>query len=104
MRCDSLHPIVRAFAEAAKAKGYVIELGRMQLMVSYGGQKLGGWNTNNEHWYVSKVIAQGRSELLESHGFLWKEKPGHQWWQIDGVGRVSEFRAVVAQLTGVPIP
>lgn len=73
MRCDGLHPIVREVVEAMKAKGYVVKLGKMQLQISYGGRKLGGWNTKNEHWYVSKVIAQGRSALLEDHGFRWKK-------------------------------
>ena len=87
-----------------KANGYVVELGRMQLKISYGGQKLGGWNTKDEHWYVSKVVAQGRSALLERHGFRWKEKPDHQWWQIDGVEGACEFVAVASELTGVQIP
>ena len=104
MRCDSLHPIVRGVVEAMQANGYVVELCKMQLKISYGGRKLGGWNTKDKHWYVSKVVAQDRSALLERHGFRRKEKPGHQWWQIDGVEGACEFVAVASELTGVPIP
>ena len=104
LRCEDLHPTVREFVKAAQAAGYTVKLGKMQVMVSRSGRKLGGWNTQKEHWYVSKRIAQNSGDLLERHGFRWMEKPGHEWWQIDGVGKVSAFRAVAAKLTGAPIP
>ena len=106
LRFEDLHPTVREFAEAAKAADYIVDLGSMQVMISRPGEKLGGWNTQKEHWYVSKRAAQGSDELLERHGFRWMENgsSGHQWWQIDGVDKVSAFRSVVAKLTGVPIP
>ena len=72
---------------------------------SCAGKKLGGWNTQREHWYVSKIVAQGNEDLLERHGFRWMSNAnGHQWWQIDGVDKVSSFRAVAAKLADVPIP
>lgn len=105
LRCEDLHPTVREFVKAVQTAGYTVCFGSMQVMFfSQSGKKLGGWNTQKEHWYVSKIEAQGNGGLLERHGFRWMEKPGHQWWQIDGVGEVSAFRAVVAELTGVAIP
>lgn len=110
VRYEEMDPEVREFAASAKDAGYVVKLGSRRLMLRLQREKVGGWDAAKKHWYVSKIIAQGSHDLLESHGFHWKEKPGrkgksgHQWWQFDGVEGVSEFRAVVAQLTGVPIP
>ena len=98
-----LHPKVRRVAEAMKAKGYEVDVGKQQLKISHDGRKLGGWNTRDEHWYVSKVRAKGHSALLKRHGFRWKEKPGHEWWQIDGVEGACGFVAVASELTGVQI-
>ena len=41
-----------------KAKGYEVDVGKQQLKISHDGRKLGGWNTRDEHWYVSKVRAK----------------------------------------------
>ena len=96
---------VEETVEAMQAKGYVVDRsGKQQLQISYRGQKVGGWNTRDEHWYVSKVIARGHCALLKRHGFRWREKPDHQWWQIDGVEGACGFVAVASELTGVRIP
>ncbi len=87
-----------------EAKGYVVVRGKQQLQISHGRRKVGGWNTREKHWYVSKVIAEGHSALLKRHGFCWEEKPRHQWWQIDGVEGACGFVAVASELTGVRIP
>ena len=91
---------VGEFFKAAKAAGYTVKCGRQQVMLSCG-YKVGGWNTLNRHWYVSKVIASGHDELLRRHGFCWKEKPGHEWWQLDNADNLGSFQAVVETLTCV---
>ena len=66
--------------------------------------KVGGRNTRNEHWYVSKLLAGAdRSDLMAHHGFRWMDKAGgrHCWWQIDGANNTDAFQTVVEALTGV---
>ena len=103
-RCASAphFPLPRVF-EALEAAGLAVKHGRQQVMVSCDGRKVGGWNTRNGHWYVSKVIALGRDALLERYGFRWMEKPGHEWWQLDGADNAHVFVAVTETLTGVRI-
>ena len=85
---------------AAEAAGFTVRPSRQQVMLYRQGRKVGGWNTRNAHWYVSKVIARNRDELLREHGFRWKEKRDHAWWQLDGIENPRAFVAVVARLTG----
>ena len=102
--CDSAphFPLPRVI-EALDAAGLVVKPGLQQVMVSCDGRKVGGWNTRSGHWYMSKVISRGRDSLLERHGFRWMEKPGHEWWQLDGADNASVFVAVTGTLTGVRI-
>ena len=98
--------VVRAFFDsAAKTAGYRIECGKLQVMLYHDANKLGGWNTKERHWYVSRVIAYGHSKLMKQHGFRWMERSnGHGWWQIDNEDGARAFRDVVEALTGVSIP
>ena len=88
---------------AAEAAGFMVRRGRQQVMLYHQGRKVGGWNPRNAHWYVSKVIAWNRGELLREHGFRWKEKRDHAWWQLDGAENAYAFVAVVERLTGTRI-
>ena len=75
----------------------------MQIMLWHGSDKLGGWNTKDEHWYVSKVIARDHEELVRRYGFRWMTKSGrHCWWQLDGSEQAETFQAVVEALTEAP--
>ena len=89
---------------AAEAAGYEVRRGRQQIMLRHDGRKVGGWNTRDHHWYVSKVIARDKDELVEGHGFRWMTKSDgrHCWWQLDGVDNATEFQAVTEALTGIP--
>ena len=103
-RCASApHFPLPSVLDAFEAAGLAVNHGLQQVMVSCDGRKVGGWNTRNEHWYVSKVIARGRDALLERNGFRWMEKPGHEWWQLDGAENAHVFVSVTEALTGVPI-
>ena len=88
---------------AAEAAGFTVRRGRQQTMLYLEGRKVGGWNTRDGHWYVSKVMAGGREALLVRHGFGWKEKGRHAWWQLDGIENGCAFLAVVEGLTGTRI-
>lgn len=98
--------IVVGLFDAAEAAGYRVQYGHMQIMLSHEFVgKIGGWNTSQRHWYISKVIARGRECLLSSHGFrsVTQSSDGHRWWQIDGEDNAQAFKAVVTALTQVPI-
>ena len=47
-------------------------------MLRHDERKVGGWNTRDRHWYVSKVIARDSDELMERHGFRWMTKSDGQ--------------------------
>ena len=103
-RCASApHFRLPRVLDALEDAGLAVNHGLQQVMVSCDGSKVGGWNTRNRHWYVSKVIARGRDALLERHGFRWMEKPGHEWWQLDGADNARAFVSVTEALTGVRI-
>ena len=94
---------VKALFDAAQAGGYTVKHGRMQIMLWHGSDKVGGWNTKDGHWYVSKGIARDHEELVRRYGFRWMTKSdGHCWWQLDGVDNAGAFQTVAAALTGVP--
>ena len=97
-----MHAGIRDVFDALTASGYVVKCGRQQVMLYHGGDNVGGWNTRDGHWYVSKVIACGREALLRDHGFVWMERPRHQWWQLEGVASSSVFVEVVRALTEAP--
>ncbi len=90
--------------EELEAAGMTMKRGKQQIMLFHNGRKIGGWNTKDGHWYISKTIARDQECLLRKHGFRWREKPTHQWWQLDGEAQGPTFRAVVRALTETPIP
>ena len=92
--------LIEGVFDAAEAAGYKVRQGHQQIMLSHEGRKVGGWNTREKHWYVSKVIAEGRGDLLRRNGFRWMERPRHQWWEIDGEQNADAFVSVVQTLTG----
>ena len=95
--------VIEGVFDAAKAAGYTVRRGNQQIMLYCQKQKVGGWNTREKHWYVSKVIAEGRDDLLLCFGFRWMERPRHQWWQVDGEKNAHAFVSVVQTLTGSPM-
>ena len=61
---------VGAFFNAASKAGYRVREGKEQVMLfAASGAKVGGWNKRWGHWYVSRVIAEGRDALMLRHGF-----------------------------------
>lgn len=96
---------VRDLFDAAKSAGYQVKPGRLQVMLWCHGRKVGGWNTKESHWYVSKVMAADHRELMNRYGFRWMERNDrrHCWWQIDQADSTPAFQAVAEALTGVPI-
>ena len=88
---------------AAEAAGFTVKRGRQQIMLYRERRKIGVWNTKDAHWYVSKVMARNRDDLLLRHGFGWRENGDHAWWQLDGIENGHAFVAVVQGLTGTRI-
>ena len=66
--------------------------------------KLGGWNTKEHHWYVSKLRADENSVLMSQHDFCWcVNSNGHSFWQTDGEEGTDAFQSVIEALTGVKV-
>ena len=94
---------VGALFDAASTAGFRVKEGREQVMLSSGdGTKVGGWNKNRKHWYVSRIIATGHEALMRRHRFKFKDRSAddHGWWQIRGADNAVAFRSVCEALTG----
>ena len=87
---------VKQLFDAAESAGREVRHGRMQIMLRCRGRKIGGWNTKDGHWYISKVISRDHEDLMVRHGFRWMTKSGgHCWWQLDGADNDVAFKAIV---------
>ena len=62
--------------------------------------KVGGWNQEREHWYISKMIADETNQILQQSLFKWKVEATHHWqlWDPAAV-HAQEFQRVVVELT-----
>ena len=89
------------------AAGYQLRVGKQQMMLFLppDTQRIGGWNTRQNHWYLSTPKTEGREAVVAKHGFRKKVHPrtGHRWWQLHGVEGVGAFQAAIVEVTGVPI-
>ena len=94
---------VGALFHAASRAGFRVKEGKEQVMLFSGdGTKVGGWNKNLEHWYVSRIIAAGHEAFMRQHRFKFKDRTAddHRWWQIRGADNAGKFRSVCEALTG----
>ena len=89
---------MKVFREA-EAAGFTVRRGRQQIMLYHEGPKVGGGNTRDGHWYVSKAMAQTREELLRRLGFGWRD---HAWWQLDGIENAGRIRGGRGGVDGDP--
>lgn len=83
---------------------YGCQAGRMQLMVSFRGAKVGGLNRQASHWYFSKVFIRdhGDPDTMTQHGFghvVHNEK--HEYWMRQGAGAQAAFEDAMVAMTGV---
>ena len=62
--------------------------------------KVGGWNQELRHWYISKMIADETNQILQQSLFKWRVEATHHWQLSDPAAlHAQEFRRVVAALT-----
>ena len=83
---------------------YDCQAGRMQLMVSYRGGKVGGLNRQASHWYFSKVFIRdhGDPATMTKHGFKHVVKnEKHEYWMRQGAGAQAAFEEAMVAMTGV---
>jgi len=83
---------------------YHCRAGRMQLMVSFRGAKVGGLNRHAAHWYFSKIFVRdhGDPAIMMSHGFKYVVVPNkHEYWMRQGPGAQAAFEEAMVALTGV---
>ncbi|EPX82843.1 hypothetical protein ruthe_03067 [Rubellimicrobium thermophilum DSM 16684] len=93
-----------SFERVAHYPDYDCRIGRMQLMVYFRGQKLGGLNRQALHWYFSKVFVreQGSPDLMTAHGFehvVHNEK--HDYWLGKGLNALARFEDAMVAMTGL---
>lgn len=78
------------------------EVMKMQVAVYFNGEKVGGLNPRNKHWYLSKIFLGKRNgaPIAERFGFKKVEKDGrHQYWMFQGLNGYRSFAEVVSKLT-----
>ncbi len=80
------------------------QAGRMQLMVSFRGAKLGGLNRQAAHWDFSKVFVRDHAdpETMTTHGFrhvVHNEK--HEYWMAQWLGAQASFEKAMVAMAGV---
>lgn len=97
-------PVSDFFVRIARHSDYDCRVGRMQLMVSFRGQKLGGLNRQAMHWYFSKVFVSnhGDPNLMIAHGFehtVHNDK--HDYWLGKGLDAVARFEEAMVGMTAV---
>jgi len=83
---------------------YDCQAGRMQLMVSFRGAKVGGLNRQAAHWYFSKVFVRdhGDPDIMATHGFRHVvHNAKHGYWMAQGLGAQAGFEAAMVAMTGV---
>jgi hypothetical protein len=85
---------------------YACRVGRMQLMINFRGQKVGGFNRRQSHWYFSKVFVRqhGSIDLMEKHGFAHVvHNERHDYWTTKEPGALDSFEEAMVAMTGVPL-
>lgn len=93
------------FQRVVSHPDYECRAGRMQLMVSFRGAKVGGLNRKAAHWYFSKVFVRdhGDPDGMTTHGFthvVHNEK--HDYWRLaQGLGAQAAFEEAMVEMTGV---
>jgi hypothetical protein len=97
-------PVSAFFERVAHHPDYDCRVGRMQLMVYFRGQKLGGLNRQASHWFFSKVYVRdhGSPDLMTAHGFehvVHNEK--HDYWLGMGLNALARFEDAMVAMTGV---
>jgi hypothetical protein len=83
---------------------YGCQAGRMQLMVSFHGAKVGGLNRQASHWYFSKVFIRdhGDPATMTKYGFRHVvHNKKHEYWMRHGAGAQAAFEEAMVAMTGV---
>ena len=83
---------------------YGCQAGRMQLMVSFRGAKVGGLNRQASHWYFSKVFIRdhGDPAIMAKNGFKHVVKDEkHEYWMRQGAEAQAAFEEAMVAMTGV---
>ena len=98
-------PIAAFFAHLERHPDYSCKIGRMQWMVYFRGEKVGGFNPRAPHFYLSKVFVHnhGTTSLMEQYAFrhaIHNEK--HHYWQAPTQNALEAFKTAVTHMTGIP--
>ena len=92
------------FRRLADHPDYGCQAGRMQLMVSFRGAKVGGLNRQASHWYFSKVFIRdhGDPATMTKYGFKHVVKDEkHEYWMRQGTGAQAAFEEAMVAMTKV---
>lgn len=98
--------VVDFFKRLESHPDFACSVGRLQMMIYFQGEKVGGLNPKESHWYFSKVFVarHGSPELMREHGFVHIFKDDHHdYWKVDGNGAAKRFEAALTAMTGVQL-
>ena len=82
---------------------YSYKLGKLQLMVYFRGEKVGGYNSQRGVWYLSKIFISKNSSstLMDIYNFQHVIKnETHDYWLAPQRNSLFAFKSVVAKITG----
>ena len=86
---------------------FICREGKMQIMIYFKGEKLGGYNTRANHWYLSKkfVTLKAKAEDLLSFGLqhIFVPNSKHEFWMSQGLNAEVNFGRAIAHLTSTEI-
>lgn len=95
---------VFALFDDAEAAGYTkVDHCKTHVQLKLQGRKVGGWNRQQGHWYVSQQIADATHPAPPKHGFCWMERAIPPHWRLKGGDGADAFRRVVGELMSVHI-
>ena len=99
-----LHPAVSAFFDAAKDAGYKKRPGKQNISLLLKGKFIGGWNTVENHWYITAGSAIGHEAKLEELGFgTHNRKRQGVTWILRGAAQAPTFKTALRHVAKDPV-
>jgi hypothetical protein len=97
-------PLSAFFERVMHHPDYECRAGRMQLMVYFRGQKVGGFNRRASHWYFSKVFVRNHGDptIMATHRFEHViHNESHDYWLGRGIEAMAPFEEAMVAMTEV---
>ena len=98
------NPLAELFQAFRASSDYDCTALKMQLVVNFRNEKVGGLNRTKWHLYISKVFVDrhGTPELMRSFGFEYiVQNNGHEYWKLGRISDHQSFQRAIEEMTGV---